>query len=132
VAAAPPAEAALEPEAIPLALAPPAADPEPAVALAPQPEAAPAAVPAEPRKVDRAPRTATRTPVSEPAPRPFASAAEMRAAFDDTLAFEHGRAADAAIRRWKEFRARRPSRELDEQARRRITELSLAQLKRIE
>jgi hypothetical protein len=49
----------------------------------------------------------------------------MQTAFEAARAFESDHDAAAAIANWKRFRARAPSRELDEQAKRRITELML-------
>ena len=56
----------------------------------------------------------------------------MREAYDQALAFEHSHDPQAAIARWKAFRARGPSPELDEAAKRRITDLAMAQLQRLE
>ena len=49
----------------------------------------------------------------------------MQTAFDAALAFESDHDPAASIANWKRFRARSPSRELDERAKRRITELML-------
>ena len=64
-----------------------------------------------------------------PAPEAFASEAEMRSAFDAALAYEEKHPGSAALANWKRFRARGPSQELDERAKRRITELTLGGMK---
>jgi len=100
----------------------------PARVISPAPVPAPA-----PRRTARTepPHSAVREPAKAAPAAPFASAAEMRAAYDDAAAFEASHDARAAIQRWKEFRARTPSHGFDELARRRITELSLTQLRQI-
>ena len=113
-------EAVPAPEAAaPLAEPPPRApEPEPAaVVTAPAPE--PALPPVRPR--------AARAPA--PSAAKFASQAEMQRAFDAALEFERANPPPAAIANWKRFRARSPSGELDEQAKRRITDLTLGGMK---
>ena len=109
----------------------PAVTPEtpPDRAISPEPAPAPA-----PRRTARTEpsRSAVRAPAQAPPAKPFANEAEMRAAYDAAVAFERSHDAKAAIQHWKQFRARSPSRALDEEARRRITQISLAQLQRIE
>jgi serine/threonine protein kinase len=65
-------------------------------------------------------------PVAAPA---FADAAEMQRAFDEALAYESSHPATASIANWKRFRSRSPSHELDERAKRRITDLTLGNLR---
>jgi len=57
---------------------------------------------------------------------PFADEAEMRRSFEQAIRFEESHDAAAAIESWKRFRGRGPTRELDEEAKRRITRLMLA------
>jgi hypothetical protein len=71
------------------------------------------------------PRDERETAHREPVPAAFADAVEMQRAFDEALAFERSHDPAAAIANWKLFRSRSPSRELDEQAKRRITDLTL-------
>jgi len=144
-----PAPAAVAPP-IPDRIAPPTPLPE-SVAPAPPAEApAPAAAPAPPAPIPAAPqaggsarpatlrqerpRPAPAAPAAAPASRAesFTSDAEMQDAYDQALAFERSHEPQAAIARWKAFRARGPSKALDEAAKRRITDLSLAQLQRLE
>jgi hypothetical protein len=56
----------------------------------------------------------------------------MREAFDQAVAFERSHDARTAIARWKAFRARGPSAALDEAAKRRITDLAVGQLQRLQ
>jgi eukaryotic-like serine/threonine-protein kinase len=115
-------ELAPQPEPAP----PIAVAPEPAVAPAPKPEAKP-----EPRPEPKPERPAPAAPKPAPA-KPsavaFANEREMKRAFDAALEFEKSHPASAAIANWKEFRGRSPSQELDEQAKRRITALTLGNL----
>ena len=53
----------------------------------------------------------------------------MQAGFDEALAYERSHEAKAAVANWKRFRSRSPSRELDERAKRRITDLTLGSLR---
>jgi serine/threonine-protein kinase len=86
---------------------------------------APAARPSPPREP-----VVERAKPHEPAPAPsFASADEMQRAFDEALAYESAHEPSAAIANWKRFRSRSPSRELDERAKRRITDLTLGNLR---
>ena len=134
---APPVEPARTPE--PLAVPEPApvpAEPEPTPTANPAPtpapaaEVAPAPAPSAPRVTERAPPPARPAP-AKPAPAAvaFASEAEMQSAFDAALAYEKEHPGSAAIANWKRFRARGPSQELDERAKRRITELTLGGMK---
>ena len=108
-------------------------DKPPARATSPAPAPAQAPAPTPKRTARTEPsRSATREPAKPTPVTPFANAKEMRAAYDDAVAFENSHDARAAIQHWKQFRARTPSRGFDELARRRITDLSLAQLQRIE
>ena len=121
-------EPAARPEPAPIA----AVEPSPSVEPAP-PEPAPVARPAAPPRaaapVDRPKPSIERPPPrTDPSAAAFADAAEMQRAFDDALAFERSHDPPAAIASWKRFRSRSPSRELDEQAKRRITELALRNL----
>ena len=123
---APPAAAVAAPAPAPapaLAQPKPAPKPEPEVEVATrEPAPPPASEPARPAPAKPAPaRTA---PATRPAPA-FASEAEMQRAFEAAQAFESEHDAAAAVANWKQFRARGPSHELDEQAKRRITELTL-------
>ncbi len=93
--------------------APPAPAPAP-VARATPPPAAPTPAPA--------PKPPTRAPATVPA---FSSPAEMEQAFEAAVRFESTNPGPEAIANWKRFRARSPSHELDERAKRRITELTL-------
>jgi hypothetical protein len=52
----------------------------------------------------------------------------MQRAFDAALEYERAHSPQLAIANWKEFRARTPSPDLDEQAKRRITALTLGNL----
>jgi hypothetical protein len=120
---------------VPVALAPPATKPAPlsVPAPAPTPERVEAkAAPPEPAKPEAAKPEPAKPEPAKPAPaRPaptapsFANEAEMQTAFEAARAFESEHDAAASIANWKRFRARAPSRELDEQAKRRITELTL-------
>ena len=89
--------------------------------------------PAVPQIASRAPASLKVTPPSPiPAPvgaPPFADQAEMQRSFDEAVRFEEAHDAAAAIERWKRFRGRGPTRELDEEAKRHITRLTLAGLK---
>jgi hypothetical protein len=49
----------------------------------------------------------------------------MQSAFDTALDYEKGHSPAQAIENWKRFRRRGPSHDLDEKAKRRITELTL-------
>src|SRR5271157_285613 len=102
-----------------------------APAHAPTPPAA--STPAVPRLASSAPAPAKATPpstiraaVSAP---PFADEAEMQRSFEEAVRFEESHDAAAAIESWKRFRGRGPTRELDEEAKRHITRLTLAGLK---
>ena len=108
----------------------PAAPAQPPLPLAPLPPApsAPAA--------HRVTATASAPPKSAPpshvpapssAP-PFADEAEMQRSFEEALRFEQSHDAAAAIESWKRFRGRGPTRDLDEEAKRHITRLTLAGL----
>ncbi len=96
------------------------AKPEPAVEKPP-----PAARPTPPPAVE-VERAKPRAPVAVPA---FADADEMLRAFDEALAYEGSHDASAAVANWKRFRSRSPSRDLDERAKRRITDLTLGSLR---
>ena len=127
----------------------PAPEPAPAATPAPVPAPAPVAEPSPPiaspepasppvaeRAAPPAPAPAAEPPAARPAPRPapaptapavraFASEAEMQSAFDTALDYEKGHSPAQAIENWKRFRRRGPSHDLDEKAKRRITELTL-------
>ncbi len=124
VVPAPPPEPATAPTPARAEIAPPA----------PPPTAAPAApaaeaVPAPKSKPPLATARATSPPKAAAAPAAFASAAEMQSAFDAALAYEQNNPGSAAIANWKRFRSRAPSQDLDERAKRRITELTLGGMK---
>jgi eukaryotic-like serine/threonine-protein kinase len=92
-----------------------------------------ASAPTVPRLASSAPPLTKPTP-PKPAPAvtgipPFADEAEMRQSFDEAVRFEESHDAAAAIESWKRFRARSPVHELDEEAKRHITRLTLAGLK---
>lgn len=108
--------------------APPAAKMPATSAHAPTPEAS---TPAVPRIALSAPRKATpSSPIPAPASTPsFADEAEMQRSFDEAVRFEQSHDATASIESWKRFRGRGPTRELDEEAKRHITRLTLAELK---
>ena len=111
---------------------PSAAAPVPAAPAHPVTRPA-ASAPAVPRLASSAPAPAKATPPS-PAPAavgvpPFADEAEMRQSFDEAVRFEESHDAAASIESWKRFRGRGPTRELDEEAKRHITRLTLAGLK---
>jgi len=53
----------------------------------------------------------------------------MQRSFDEAVRFEQSHDATASIESWKRFRGRGPTRELDEEAKRHITRLTLAELK---
>ena len=110
---APQATAAAEPPP-----APPDTLPAPLVEQAAPPVRAPTA-PAPPA------RPARPAPAPTPAARAFASEAEMQSAFDSALGYEKDHSPAQAVENWKKFRRRGPSHELDEKAKRRITELTL-------
>jgi eukaryotic-like serine/threonine-protein kinase len=102
----------------------------PAPAPTPTPTPAPAQAPT-PAPVAKA------TPAPTPKPAPpavvdsaaFSSPAQMQTAFDQALAYEGKHSSDEAVANWKRFRARHPSAELDDKAKRRITELTLGGMK---
>ncbi len=122
----PPADTVRAPAPSAPAVVPPAAAP-----AAPAPATARAAEPPAPT----ADRQRARPPAAaSPAPslRPFGNDTEMRQSFDQALAFERSHDPQAAIAHWKAFRARSPSPELDEAAKRRITDLTVAALQRLE
>jgi serine/threonine-protein kinase len=143
-----PSEPIAPPAPEPLPPAPIAAPVEPEPAPAPEPQAAvPEPAPVEPAAAAPIPKPAPRAeptaaqrsappapkPVAKPAPEKprviaFANDAEMKSAYQAALEFEHDHGKGEAIARWKEFRARAPSRELDELAKRRITALTLGSL----
>ena len=52
----------------------------------------------------------------------------MQRSFEEALRFEQSHDAAAAIESWKRFRGRGPTRDLDEEAKRHITRLTLAGL----
>ena len=123
--------------AAPAPTPPPAATPLPALAPAPaaaQPEPAPkvevatrepSPPKAEPPRVEPAKPAPARPAPAPKAAASFANESEMQSAFAAAQAFEADHDAAAAVANWKQFRARGPSHELDEQAKRRITELTL-------
>jgi serine/threonine-protein kinase len=76
-----------------------------------------------------APRTSSPSHALTPggAP-PFADEGEMQRSFEEAVRFEESHDAAAAIESWKRFRGRGPSRNLDEEAKRHITRLTLAGL----
>ncbi len=117
IAPAPPEPPAIEPE-------PPNARPSPRVAEPVEPAKRVEPVkPVEPaRPIERA------KPPAAPVPA-FADAAEMQRAFDEAVAFERTHDAKAAVANWKRFRSRSPSADLDDRAKRRITELTLGGLR---
>ena len=104
---------------------------EPAVAEIPaqaepsvqEPAPAPHPTPPPQPKIEREP---VRAPVTVTA---FADVNEMKSAFDEALAYERSHDAAAAAAHWKRFRSRSPSRDLDERAKRRITDLTLGSLR---
>jgi hypothetical protein len=53
----------------------------------------------------------------------------MESAFAEAEAYEAGHPGGAAIANWKRFRSRGPSHDLDERAKRRITDLTLGGMK---
>ena len=109
----------------------PVVAPPPVVTRVPEPEPAPppaeaAAAPAPTHKTARA------TPRRAPSPAPsaaFSSEDEMEAAFQAAVQFEGGHSPAEAAGNWKKFRARGPSHDWDERAKRRITELTLGGMK---
>ena len=107
-------------EPVPPAPAPTVAPAAPVAQVAPAPSAKPPAAAA------RVAPPAKAVPARSP---PFASEAEMQSAFDAALAYEQEHPGEAAIANWKRFRGRAPSQELDERAKRRITELTLGGMK---
>jgi serine/threonine-protein kinase len=130
-----------EPEPVPAPEPVPTPEPAPEPIPTPEPEPAPVPVPApkpEPAPVPKtepapAPKPKPKPEVSKPAPpKPhgvaFANDAEMKSAYEAAVEFESGHSKGEAIARWKEFRARAPSRELDELAKKRITALTLGSL----
>jgi serine/threonine protein kinase len=126
-----PTPAAPTPEPARPATETPRATPAPAAAGSRSARAEPPRAAARP-----APRAPERVPAPERAPAPaqaapFASESEAQAAFDAALAYERSHPARDAVRHWKAYRARSPSRALDEQARRRITELTMAQMREL-
>jgi serine/threonine-protein kinase len=145
-------EAAPAPTPDPVAVATPepAPIPEPmvtrevAVAPEPMPLDEPIALPtptptAETARAEPMPEPVAKPPPVAPKPKPkpepakpsaagFADEAEMKRAFDVALEFERSHPKPAAIAKWKEFRGRQPSREFDEEAKRRITALTLGNL----
>jgi serine/threonine-protein kinase len=149
-----PAEPQAEPKATPPAKAPgaslePSPGPQAAAASQPAPPSrqeplGPAKVPAPsarapkppessapdaPRVAASAPPTPHKVAPPQPAPTPFADEAQMRSAFDEAVRFEQSHDAAAAIESWKRFRGRGPTHELDEEAKRHITRLTLAGFK---
>ncbi|HTO71422.1 MAG TPA: serine/threonine-protein kinase [Myxococcota bacterium] len=122
-----PVPAPVEPE--PVARAPElTAAPTPAPTAAPAPlaeaEAKPAAPPAPPAPHEAPPTHSARR--AEPAPAAsFANAGEMQSAFDAAVAYEASHRPAEAVENWKRFRRRSPSHELDESAKRHITDLTL-------
>ncbi|HXZ86247.1 MAG TPA: serine/threonine-protein kinase, partial [Myxococcota bacterium] len=128
-AAAAPAPAPAEPAPaatrVPAPAAVAVAEPLPPPEAAPPAEVAPSVQPAP-----VAPAPAARPARPAPAPSPpgaaaFASEAEMQTAFEAALGYEKGHSAQQSVENWKRFRRRAPSHELDEKAKRRITELTL-------
>jgi serine/threonine-protein kinase len=129
--------------------APTAAAPNPGAATNPIPpkaahvSSAPALAPTVPAagapsvaRITSSAATAAKATPPSPAPPtagslPFADEAEMQRSFDEAVRFEQSHDASAAIERWKRFRGRAPSRELDEEAKRHITRLTLAGLQDI-
>jgi serine/threonine-protein kinase len=131
------APAPIVPEVAVTPALPEPAEPAPEAPLAPREEPAESVLhppPEEPAPAPRAtepapePRVERAPPRADPTAAAFADAAEMQRAFDDALAFEGSHDPSAAIASWKRFRSRSPSRDLDEQAKRRITELTLRNL----
>jgi len=133
---APIVETRVEPEAPP-AQVEPKAEPAPAPA---QPEPEPIPTPAPAAKVEPvAPPPVVEKPAAKPAPAPvrtetraavaFANESEMQSAFDAALAYEQGHTPDESVANWKRFRQRSPSHDLDEKAKRRITDLTLGGMK---
>jgi len=136
---APAAVTEIAPSPAPKLIAPPepvAQEPEPRdeIAAAEAPEIAepivekpppPATRPSPPpeRRIEREP---ARAPATVSA---FANADEMKRAFDAALDFEKSHDSSAAIVNWKRFRSRSPSHDLDERAKRRITDLTLGGLR---
>lgn len=120
-----PLAAAAKPEPIPAE--PPAAKPEPRAPMPAPIEAKPAPAPA-PKPEPAAPKPTPKPAPAKPRVVAFVNEGEMQRAFDAALEFERTHAKAEAIENWKEFRGRSPSRELDEKAKRRITELTLGSL----
>jgi serine/threonine-protein kinase len=123
----PEAAPAPEPEPVPA----PAVEPQVPEPPAPEPRAEPTSEPAPAPRVEQPKPAPARAPAPAPAPAPavaFADASEMQRAFDTAVEYEKAHSAQLAIENWKKFRARTPSRELDEQAKRRITALTLGNL----
>jgi serine/threonine-protein kinase len=130
---APPPAVAPEP-APPEPPAPAPAEPEPAThpsepPPAPVAEVAPPAVAKPEPAVERAAPARAARPAPSSSGAPFASEAEMESAFAEAEAYEAGHPGGAAIANWKRFRSRGPSHDLDERAKRRITDLTLGGMK---
>jgi serine/threonine-protein kinase len=114
----------------------PLASPEPP--LPPPPTPSPAHTPAqEAASAPGSPRPAVASSAPHKAsspspiplatrPTPFTDEADMRRSFEEAIRFEESHDAATAIESWKRFRGRSPTRELDEEAKRRITRLMLA------
>jgi serine/threonine-protein kinase len=111
--------------------APTAVAPEPTPEPTPEPLAAKPAPPAPtpaPKAEPAAPKPTPKLAPAKPRVVAFANEGEMQRAFDAAFEFERTHAKAEAIENWKRFRGRSPSRELDEKAKRRITELTLGSL----
>ena len=109
----------------------PKAEVTPAPAVTPAPEPAPAPIEPKPTAEAKAAPPPKAEPKHAPASRPpatppgFANEAEMKKAFAEAQEFERSHSSDEAVAHWKKFRSRGPSAALDDQAKRRITELTL-------
>jgi serine/threonine-protein kinase len=117
----PPQETAAQAAAAPATAPPVSRTPETRAPVTPA--RAPAAKPAPPSPAPEAPARAE-TPHTA-GPGRFGNEDEMQRAFDAALAFQQSHSSEESIARWKAFRARQPSRELDERAKRQITDLTL-------
>jgi serine/threonine-protein kinase len=112
----------------PAPMPPAVTEPEPVLPEPPAVKPAPVRPEPEPIESQAAPAPSPKPAPAKPRVVAFANEDEMQRAFDAAVEFESAHGTDEAIAHWKEFRGRSPSRELDEKAKRRITELTLGSL----